>query len=304
MDDYEPKSTSPLLSEVTDKFSLLDPLSLRDDDSLIQHNVKEWHSNKEARGLLFFNFAIGPSLMSQVFLSSALMYLAKEEAGCDTDNDDECTRRVYGFLKPSSLFTFMVSMVCILNVLVLPFWGAIMDFTPHRKLVGMISSSIYCMIQVTQIGTVQSTWLAMFILQAFAYFISSMMSLSLNSYLPEIGRVLGESEMNKFLTLNTLLQFSVEAVYLTVIIAIILIFNLDDVKSGQVSQSIQSYIIIAGFYVCWKMLPSIPPKHKLPSDKNIFLAGFIQNLKENRCALLGLKKDVNSVIYLMENPFT
>ena len=113
--------------------------------------------------------------MSNVFLSTSLLYLASEEAGCIDDEDNlitDCPNKVYGFA-PGSLITNVAVISGLLTAFLMPSVGAIIDYTPHRRLVGIITSVLVTLIQAIQIGTVSSTWFAMAILQVIVGSISN-----------------------------------------------------------------------------------------------------------------------------------
>jgi hypothetical protein len=80
-----------------------------------------------------------------VFVSSEILKLAKEAAGCGTEIDGEtwaelgCNNRVYG-LKSSSTLTNVIVMEKIVMAVVVPFIGFIIYHTNHRSAVGSISA--------------------------------------------------------------------------------------------------------------------------------------------------------------------
>ena len=112
--------------------------------------------------------------MSNIFLSTALIYLASEQVGClDWDPyagrkkiDDQCDERVYGLFQPAALITNIGVAVGILSAIMMPIAGAIVDFTPYRWTVGVVSSAMIVLIQLLQIWTNSQTWFIMAILQA------------------------------------------------------------------------------------------------------------------------------------------
>ena len=71
------------------------------------------------------------------FLSTALITLAKQAAGCPTEPEPgstsipPCDKRVYG-IRPSSLLTTYTIVVGIVSASLMPLMGAIVDYTRHR----------------------------------------------------------------------------------------------------------------------------------------------------------------------------
>jgi len=130
----------------------------------------------------------GAVLMSNVYLSSSILYLAQEQAGCLDENDrvsSDCDGKAYGF-KPATFVSNIAVVSSVLSALFMPVIGAIVDYTRHRKTVGIVSSVLIILIQVIQIGTVQKTWLAMTILQAISGFLFQALVMSVFAYLPDM----------------------------------------------------------------------------------------------------------------------
>lgn len=150
--------------------------------------------------LFQLGIARGGLVMSNIFLASSLIYLAAEEADCLIEEseeltvDEDCENKVHGF-RPSSLITNIAVVSGLLSAFFMPLIGALVDFTPHRKLAGVLAAALMTMIQGMQIYTVSDTWFVMAIFQAIAGFIYQIEIISTYAYLPEISRVVGENIM-------------------------------------------------------------------------------------------------------------
>jgi len=140
----------------------------------------------------------GALVMSNIFLSTAFIFLASEDAGCLTESGDEvvdsCDNKVYGF-RPASFIANIAVISGLLSALLMPFFGAMIDYTPHRRQVGIWSAVLMMIIQTVQIYTVQETWFAMAILQSIAGFLYQVQVLSCYAYLPEMARDVGQKVM-------------------------------------------------------------------------------------------------------------
>ena len=159
-----------------------------------------------ANGYNILGTGRGPLVMSNIFLSTAFIYLAAEEAGCtdefyyeDTNTTavevvDNCHEEVYGF-KPAALIANIGVISGLLSAVFMPVIGAIVDYTPHRWTVGVISGVLMVLVQAVQIGTNSQTWFAMSILQALTGFFYQMQVLAVYAYLPDIGRAVGQVKM-------------------------------------------------------------------------------------------------------------
>lgn len=73
-----------------------------------------------------------------------------------------------------------------------------------------------------------------------------------------------------------MIQFGSMAVFLIVVIAISLAFDLGDVGTAQVSQGFNSAFIAVAFTLGWRKMPHCPPLRELPEGQSVFTAGFIQ----------------------------
>ena len=155
-----------------------------------------------AKGYCMLGMARGPLVMSNIFLSSAFIYLAAEQADCLVPSDEsdpdsglevmeDCPNRVYGF-KPTSLVSTIAVISGLLAAFLMPLIGAVVDFTPHRRMVGIMSAALMVAIQAVQAGTVSATWFPMAILQAIVGFIYQIQVLAVYAYLPEMARDVGE----------------------------------------------------------------------------------------------------------------
>ena len=135
--------------------------------------------------------------MSHIFLSTSLIFLASEAAGCLDDEGkvaDTCTNNVNGML-PAALVTNIAIVSGLLAAFLMPLAGAMIDYTAHRRAVGITVAVLMISIQAILIGTVSQTWFAMAILQGFAGFLYQVQVLAIYAYLPEIARAVGQSTM-------------------------------------------------------------------------------------------------------------
>jgi len=148
----------------------------------------------------------GVLVMSNIFLSVSFVYLASLDADCvnfgpDFDADprnftyvEPCPNTVYGF-KPGSLVANIAVITGLLSAFLMPLIGAVVDYTPHRRAVGIWSAVMIVAIQIIQIGTVESTWFPMLILQGIAGFMYQIQVVAAFAYLPEVASLVGQEKM-------------------------------------------------------------------------------------------------------------
>jgi len=158
----------------------------------ISHHDFSHHPCDEQSGI-----GRGAIIMSNIYLSTSVVYLAQERAGCIDEEDEvieDCDGKAYGF-KPATFVANIAVISSVLSVLFMPVIGAIVDYTKHRRTVTMVSSALIILIQMVQIGTVQKTWLAMTILQAIAGFLYQANKMAVYAYLPDMAYRVGEGTM-------------------------------------------------------------------------------------------------------------
>lgn len=158
---------------------------------------RHFHGCKEAKGYAWIGTARGAVVMSNVFLVSSLIYLASEAAGCVDENDtviEDCTNKIHGF-QPPSLIANIAVISGLLSAFLMPLIGAIVDYTPHRRMTGIVGAILLTLIQATQIATISATWFPMLILQAIAGFVYQIQVLTAYAYLPEIARYVEQKIM-------------------------------------------------------------------------------------------------------------
>ena len=111
--------------------------------------------------------ARGCIISANVFLTNSFVFLASSDAGCVDENREtiaDCDGSTYG-MAPSSLIVNIQVIAGILAALMMPLFGAIIDYTSYRREAGIFVGALLALIQATQIGTGNRTWFFMAILQ-------------------------------------------------------------------------------------------------------------------------------------------
>lgn len=238
-----------------------------------------------AKGYNHLGTARGTLVMANVFLSTALIYLASEQVGCVQPNDsntkmevvEECHERVFGTFKPAALITNVAVVSGILGAFFMPLAGAIVDYTSHRWTIGVVSAGAMTLIQFVQIWTNRQTWFATAILQAIQGCFYQIHILASYSYLSTMSRSVSEQAMANFSSTFTMVQFGSQALFIITVVAISMILDLDDVQTAQLSQAINSINILISFTLGWRLLPKIPPQNVLEEGSSLLWQGFRQN---------------------------
>lgn len=190
--------------------------------------------------------------------------------------DTTCEKNVYG-LRPSSLVAIIATLSGVLAAIFMPIIGAIIDYTPHRRLAGISSAALIWGIQFVQIWTNSQTWFAMLILQVINGFVYQVQFISTFAYFPNVADIVGEQTMNNFLAKFRMIQFGSMLVFLLLVIVFSLVVpNITDVITSMISQSLSAVWIGVCFLVGWFTLPNVPRRHTLSTEQSLLTAGFLQ----------------------------
>jgi len=213
------------------------------------------------------------------FLSTALLTVAKDIAGCDTTPAaQECEGRIFG-LRPSSLLTSYSVVIGVLATLFMPVIGAIIDYTPHRLLVGRVLASISCALTIPTIFISSNEWvfLLLAIVQVLQGFVGWGLTLIKYSYLPELTD--DKALLNKYVASFNAIQFGTMVLYLVIMIALFSCSGLsgDDIVSAQISQATASVVLVVMLFFAYaRLFQPRPASHTLSEDRSILTAGFRQ----------------------------
>ena len=200
--DYSPATA-------TDDGVEMQPPTTMTDDGVEMHPVEmatgcsklcgwyQFEGVTSAKGFITVGMGKESLIISNIFLSTSLIHLASEQAGClDADGAvvGDCRTRVYGML-PTTLITNIAVVSGLLSAFLMPLMGAALDYTPYRRKIGMYTAALIMLIQAVQIGTLPNTWFAMSVLQGIAGFLYQIQVLTSFAYLPAIARIVGEAKM-------------------------------------------------------------------------------------------------------------
>ncbi|KAI2504075.1 Vacuole effluxer Atg22-like protein [Fragilaria crotonensis] len=113
------------------------------------------HGPVEATGLTLDAYARAYILMSSIFLGPALLQLATDAAGCESELN--CDARIYG-MKPSSVLSNIAVISGLAASLSMPIFGAVVDHTSYRQQVGKYSAYALSTVKLVEAIVSSSTW--------------------------------------------------------------------------------------------------------------------------------------------------
>jgi len=163
----------------------------------------------EATGWSMDATARGPLNQAGTYFGACLLTLASVEAGCNEILCDE-DNRIYG-MKPSSLLTTVTAVVSVVAALVMPFVGAIVDHSFHRKTIGVLTAIALLVATGAQIGISESNWFIILCLEALGGFSLMVHTTSVLSYMPDLS--MDESEIVKYSTGFHIRRYAVSSMF-------------------------------------------------------------------------------------------
>jgi MFS-type transporter involved in bile tolerance (Atg22 family) len=242
-----------------------------------QHEVTGWTLDSVARGVTVIGAA--------VFVSTALLTLAKEAAGCETaspDNDDayvipECGGRIFG-MRPTSLLTNIVMISALVSAALMPFVGSLIDHTPYRRSVGRISAACLAFLILLQIYALRFAWFLAAIIQVIVAFLYSVHLCAVFAYLPELTN--NTETLVEYTSRFTAAQYGASVVFLLTIVGVLNVAGIgygQEVLAAQVSQTTVFIVITLFFGIAWsKMFQERQASHTIPQGTTLVNAGFVK----------------------------
>lgn len=150
--------------------------------------------NNDAKGLALTKIPEAALwVASSVYFSTALIKVAYEDAGCITELQDgqtklpDCDKRVYG-IKPSSMLSLFVMILGICNAVIMPIFGAILDSSNRRRMVGALTAIGVTVITFAQSFVSRKNWFPVFILQLISFILLTSNSVVALAYLSELTK--------------------------------------------------------------------------------------------------------------------
>eukprot|EP00970_Alexandrium_tamarense_P011852 scaffold2578_cov197-Alexandrium_tamarense.AAC.18 len=240
-------------------------------------HIPPYGIHREARGWAFD--AIGRSVSfigNAVFVGTAVIHLARIDAGCEVE-DNECTGRTSYGIRPSSFLSLYSVIVGLASSALLPLLGAIVDYTSHRRAVGKLSAVVYCALLVPMIFISTTTWFPTCIVLIFSAFVGWIHSGVAFAYLPEMSE--SPKVLERLNTSFAAIQFGSDVVYILFVVSITTALGRidDSVFTARLAQSI-SFVVtsLAWWYSWWKLLEHRTAISSLPDGRGLLTAGFIQ----------------------------
>ena len=234
----------------------------------------------EVKGCAIDVYARAPIYMAAFFVGPALLKLASQQAiemnGCSAEDNgyEECVEesRIYGF-KPSSLLTNMKSLASLVSMVSLPLFGAVVDFTPARRQVGILTAVAVVLIKIFELVLGSSTWFFVVCLQVLSDLLYQYHSATMESYAAEISYQ--PKAQSKYQSSFAAIIFASMFMYVLEVTVLSIMLHLDSVQTARISILISLISSAPLFLLAWKyFFRDRKPASEVPNDQTIVTAGF------------------------------
>lgn len=225
------------------------------------------HGPPEATGLAIDIYARGAVLMSSLFLGPALLELAANAA---KENDG----RVY-HMKPSSLLSNIAIASGLLATVTLPLFGAIVDKTPYRKNVGVISALGLAVIKGTETIVSAETFIFVALLQILSAAVYYIHTCATYAYTCELSR--SHVDQTKYNSYYFVVLYTSTLIFMGEVLVLASVFDTNDVGTARISQVITCATSLICFGVAWRyFFRERPALSSVPVGTTLLTCGFQQ----------------------------
>jgi MFS-type transporter involved in bile tolerance (Atg22 family) len=228
-------------------------------------NVTTGEYLEEATGHAMDVSARGPINQTGSFIGSAMLRMAAIEAGGPN-------MPIYG-IKSSSLLTVATIIVGVVAGISMPFVGALVDHTDHRRFLGAASAFITVAAVGLQTMINQNTWFACFLLEIIGGYFLIMHQVCALAYLPDLTHDL--VAMGHYTAVLMMNQYFVQGVFTSCIIGAGTKMN--NLEAARLAAGLSCSIGVVLMGYAWTFLFRNRPKlREIPAGNNLLTTGFKQ----------------------------
>mmetsp|Transcript_16874 Transcript_16874/g.36603 ORF Transcript_16874/g.36603 Transcript_16874/m.36603 type:complete len:545 (-) Transcript_16874:1662-3296(-) len=230
-------------------------------------NIQTHQYLEEATGHAMDVSARGPINQTGSFVGSAILRLAATQAG-------GLDKSVYG-IKASSILTVGNLIAGIIAGVTMPFVGALVDHTDHRKAMGAVSAFLMVMAVGAQLMLSLETWFAVFILEIIGGYFLIMHQVCTMAYLPDLSHDL--TEMGHYTARLMMTQYMIQGVYTSIVVAVSYSVEMSNIQTAKLGAGMAFGLGVVLFGYAWTFLFRKRPKLRdVPEGSNILTTGFKQ----------------------------
>jgi len=235
----------------------------------------------EAAGWGMDSAGRGPLNQVGGYVGSALLRLAAADVNCPSPRN--CNVSVKGgIFKPSSLLTVTSAIVGVFAAILMPFVGALVDHTKHRKLLGVVSAFIVVLVTGMQmsISLEPNNWLFILVLDSIGSFFLLVHTTAVLAYLPDLTT--DEESIPQYTAAFNVRQYSTQFIYTSLVLIANKVRRADRSLVSAVQTARDAAGIAFGFgalffgYAWLFLFRKRPPLSQVPEGQSLFTSGFVQ----------------------------
>ncbi|KAL9186265.1 hypothetical protein ACHAXT_005503 [Thalassiosira profunda] len=231
-------------------------------------NIQTHQYVEEATGHAMDHASRGPINQTGSFIGSAMIRFAAMEAG-------GANNVVFGNTKASSLLTVASLIVGVTAGVTMPFVGALVDHTNHRKAMGAVSAVIIVIAVGFQLMLNEDTWFAIFILEIIGGYFLIMHQVCTMAYLPDLTHDL--DEMGHYTAHFMMKQYGVQAIFTSILIAVSFTRDFTNLQTAKLAAGMATALGVVNMGYAWTFLFRKRPKlREVPEGSNLYTTGFKQ----------------------------
>jgi len=231
----------------------------------------------EAAGWAMDACGRGPLNLVGSYVGAAILRMAIKEAGGPNNV-------VRGLLKPSSLLTAMASLIGVIGAFLMPVFGAIVDHTEHRRMVGVVSGFIAVLLIgiQTSISLEKNNWFFILVIDAIQSFALVVHQTAVTAYLPDLST---DEQVTSHYTAHFSIRLYVMQFFFISLVIISTLLR-GNSKSSKVADSVTTARDAAGIaftigavaigYSWIFLFRDRPALSKVPEGSNLVTTGFVQ----------------------------
>ena len=213
--------------------------------------------------------ARGPINQTGSFVGSAMLSLAAMQAGGPTNE-------IYG-IQASSYLTVASLIVGLCSAVTLPFIGALVDHTDHRKVMGIVSAFFVVISVGVQISISAKTWFLAFIFEIVGGYFLVMHQVCCLAYLPDLTHDI--TAMGHYTSRLMISQYTSQGIYTSIVIIAGFVGKLPSVQTAKLAAALSFAVGTILFGYAWTFLYRKRRKlREVPPGSNLITTGFKQLL--------------------------
>ena len=241
-----------------------------------------YDGNKEAVGWTLVSIAFAINYIGVgAFFATTILQVAEGALQCNKAlaaglREEECPPAITS-VKVSSLFTLYVTLISVVTALFLPVFGAIVDHTRHRLLIGRIAAGVYTVLIFPLIFLSPQNYIIILGIHGCSVFVGWFVQTIWWAYLPELTQ--DELKLAYWTKCISMWTYAVMFLYLVLIIGGIQLAG----KNGQglyvcqVAMSVMFGLNATFLQVSfWFLFEEREPLHEMPEGSSLCSVGFKQ----------------------------